>query len=499
MNDSTVWISPTEADYHGLSTQAKALLSDIMNGSHEGAHPVTSTDAEREALDARCIVSDGRHIWASCEIAHLVPSPAHPAVATPNLAQAFLNYARAMKRLCNVGTQDETGAADAIRDELDAAWHLLDDEVRELAMFAFKDASDTSPSSAPFFPVGARVRLASPSREAVAWVGTVVRVHRDGACRVVVTWDHDDTKRGYQPRSLERVGAGLPPGLPVPPGGYMQVGLGDEILAFAEGRKAVPYTPPRYDEVFAAGTAAMDDDELEPGESDDDCFACESCGQVFNLDLQYSSSGCNETGVGVSLCESCCCFVDSLLARKPEPGDQHPTQPTVMVNGVKRFKSNAIVRWLLDDGPFDMNRIAMRGFDVEDQRQFAQLIGYSVSGYQDLSYSTVIDDDEDSSDAPTSVDFRGGRDLLPNAPGEVDGSIIRVGDRICITRPASDEASKWRGTVMSADEGAMIVVSWDHVTSYCYYPSSALTVIESKLQEYAAPSTDAVRSRRRQS
>jgi hypothetical protein len=107
-----------------------------------------------------------------------------------------------------------------------------------------------------------------------------------------------------------------------------------------------------------------------------------------------------------------------------------------MVNGVKRFKSNAIVRWLLDDGPFDLNRIAVRGFDVEDQRQFAQLIGYSVSGYQDLSYSTVIDDDEDSSDAPTSVDFRGGRDLLPNAPGEVDA---------CRTCEGSKVVEDWTG------------------------------------------------------
>jgi hypothetical protein len=54
---------------------------------------------------------------------------------------------------------------------------------------------------------------------------------------------------------------------------------------------------------------------------------------------------------------------------------------------VLRFKANAIVRFLLDAGPYDMNTLAMMPFTDEDRRQFAQLIGYSVSGYGDLSYA----------------------------------------------------------------------------------------------------------------
>jgi hypothetical protein len=58
-------------------------------------------------------------------------------------------------------------------------------------------------------------------------------------------------------------------------------------------------------------------------------------------------------------------------------------QPTVTdAMGTLRFKENAIVCWLLDAGPFDMNVIAAR----EDRRQFAQLLGYSVSGYEELPY-----------------------------------------------------------------------------------------------------------------
>lgn len=64
----------------------------------------------------------------------------------------------------------------------------------------------------------------------------------------------------------------------------------------------------------------------------------------------------------------------------------HPMQPVVMDGRVIRFKANAIVRYLLDTGPFDMNYLAMIPFSTEDRVQFAQLIGYSVSGFGDLSY-----------------------------------------------------------------------------------------------------------------
>lgn len=66
---------------------------------------------------------------------------------------------------------------------------------------------------------------------------------------------------------------------------------------------------------------------------------------------------------------------------------KHPIQPLAPdERGTVRFKPNAIVRWLLDDGPFDMNQIAMKRFSVEDQEQFAQLIGYSLSGFSELNY-----------------------------------------------------------------------------------------------------------------
>jgi hypothetical protein len=65
----------------------------------------------------------------------------------------------------------------------------------------------------------------------------------------------------------------------------------------------------------------------------------------------------------------------------------HPIQPLVAdKHGVIRFKQNAIVRWLLEAGPFDLNQIAVKDFSREDREQLAQLIGYSHSGAHDLDY-----------------------------------------------------------------------------------------------------------------
>ncbi len=65
----------------------------------------------------------------------------------------------------------------------------------------------------------------------------------------------------------------------------------------------------------------------------------------------------------------------------------HPVQEVINHNGVHRFRKNAIVEWLLDTHPnIDMNAIACENFTKADRTQFAQLIGYSVSGAGDLSY-----------------------------------------------------------------------------------------------------------------
>ena len=74
-------------------------------------------------------------------------------------------------------------------------------------------------------------------------------------------------------------------------------------------------------------------------------------------------------------------------------------QPIVQVGTVQRFKENKIVSYLLDNGGFDMNKIALLDFDREDRSQFAQLIGYSLSGWGELGY--VSDDDYQAACAMT--------------------------------------------------------------------------------------------------
>ena len=56
--------------------------------------------------------------------------------------------------------------------------------------------------------------------------------------------------------------------------------------------------------------------------------------------------------------------------------------------GVIRFRANKIISDLFARGDLDLNLIARSGYDAEDQMQLAQLLGYSVSGYGDLSYAS---------------------------------------------------------------------------------------------------------------
>lgn len=69
---------------------------------------------------------------------------------------------------------------------------------------------------------------------------------------------------------------------------------------------------------------------------------------------------------------------------------KHPVQPVIQDrSGVHRFKENKIVSYLLEEAKklnIDMNTLAALCFSDEDREQFAQLIGYSVSGACDLSY-----------------------------------------------------------------------------------------------------------------
>ena len=66
---------------------------------------------------------------------------------------------------------------------------------------------------------------------------------------------------------------------------------------------------------------------------------------------------------------------------------KHPIQPLEEdKHGVLRFKENKIVRYLLDNGGLDLNKLAVLDFSDNDREQLSQLIGYSLSGFGDLSH-----------------------------------------------------------------------------------------------------------------
>lgn len=71
--------------------------------------------------------------------------------------------------------------------------------------------------------------------------------------------------------------------------------------------------------------------------------------------------------------------------------NKQPMQPVIVdKNGVARFKKNEVVRMLLDLASpkgVDMNTLVVAGDGLpqKDWEQFYQLIGYSLSGYAELS------------------------------------------------------------------------------------------------------------------
>ncbi|EPS9196112.1 hypothetical protein ACVMYJ_003385 [Pseudomonas aeruginosa] len=97
-----------------------------------------------------------------------------------------------------------------------------------------------------------------------------------------------------------------------------------------------------------------------------------------------------------------------------------PMQPLIKDDhGVARFKANKIVNHLLDyasERGCGMTELAKLQFPDEDYMQFAQLIGYSVSGYSDLSY--VSDDSRGLAYAKL--------DLLTSTPDVADAQVEQV-------------------------------------------------------------------------
>jgi hypothetical protein len=118
----------------------------------------------------------------------------------------------------------------------------------------------------------------------------------------------------------------------------------------------------------------------------------------------------------------------------------NPIQPIELDDkGVPRFKKNAIVRFLLDNGGYDMNDLYVMDFSREDREQFAQLIGYSLGGFSELSYVT-----DETYEAAENM-FKGGL-------SEKDARIKQLEDKLQFYKDSQEKLRKPIADFFGVDE-----------------------------------------------
>jgi hypothetical protein len=120
---------------------------------------------------------------------------------------------------------------------------------------------------------------------------------------------------------------------------------------------------------------------------------------------------------------------------------KHPIQPLVTdPHGTVRFQENKIVRWMLERGKagvrFDLNDIATGDFSDDDLMQLAMLIGYSVSGFGDLSYADP--------------------EVVAACDLAADRLVVNCSKGLC-TKPATRLAS-YRTAIAGLDDGRVVAV-----------------------------------------
>lgn len=97
------------------------------------------------------------------------------------------------------------------------------------------------------------------------------------------------------------------------------------------------------------------------------------------------------------------------MKRSSNERNPQPMQPVIRDDGGRvRFRENAIVRYIVDhaaevvhpgartidpdtgkpyhQGRLNLSKLLLMNFPQEDLEQFAQLMGYSIAGYHELSY-----------------------------------------------------------------------------------------------------------------
>lgn len=113
---------------------------------------------------------------------------------------------------------------------------------------------------------------------------------------------------------------------------------------------------------------------------------------------------------------------------------KHPVQPIVLdEKGTPRFKGNKIVEWLFNTGKLNLNDVSVlvhQGkLPLEDYVQLTQLLGYSTSGWGDLS--TSPEELVEYADSVAAMTMNGERDkYIEQAKGlcrDIEGTSLEIG------------------------------------------------------------------------
>lgn len=111
---------------------------------------------------------------------------------------------------------------------------------------------------------------------------------------------------------------------------------------------------------------------------------------LTEMDCEPQASLADQTAAKEKLLDLLQRGIDFQSAEVPVNATSAPMQPLEFDDrGTLRFKENKIVRRLLDHSTqsgYGLNEIALEDFTDDDRMQLAQLIGYSLSGYGELSY-----------------------------------------------------------------------------------------------------------------
>jgi hypothetical protein len=145
------------------------------------------------------------------------------------------------------------------------------------------------------------------------------------------------------------------------------------------------------DEALNLSCQTLEDNRPTHYACEDNWYSCPKDGCANDLDGDECNCGADKANAQID---------KAIAAIKEALASAQPARPSLTIqpviedqHGVLRFKKNELVNALYEHGVktgFGLNELHLMEFTDEDRQQFAQLIGYSLSGYGTLAYVTDV-------------------------------------------------------------------------------------------------------------